>query len=336
MPLQSALQTVAEMRRFFCAALFGRAALIPASLRVENSSMNRRLLLFFALGALCLAGCEQSKPPTPEGLRQIRLRTATGTLDTKLEARSQPSPARAGQISIWDFKVFDIHDKPDGARTEWKFFSALPQSSADQGTTDVLMNAWLVSKDKTVFLPQKPAYKQYGSFITDWTIPKSGPYTLWVEYQPVVAKDELSSDDLKGSKTLPIEHAHWDFSVAGQGNSPALAPQMAVGADLKSVTQSIYSLDRSDYGARAPFRLAVQSEAFRLERRTKFLPKIESAQGQISDQSLVALSPDGKTLVHEVGAAPSLILGQKGVWRAWFSFSLDGKPYAAPMDLSVS
>jgi len=297
--------------------------------------MNRRSFLF-ALGcALCLAGCEQTRPPTAEGLRQIHLRTAGGTANTKLEARSQPSPARSEAVSIWDFKVFDKRDKPDGTRTEWKFFNALPQDSPDQGTTQVLMNAWLVSQDKSVFLPQKPAYKQYGSFVTDWTIPKGGPYTLWVEYQPVIAKDELSSDDLKGSKALPVEHAHWDFAAGGNGTPPALVPQIAVGPDAGSVTQSVYSLDARNYGTLAPFRLTLSSVAFQANRRAKFIPHI-AATGLISDQSLVAISPDGKSLVHAVGGTPSLTLPQKGVWRAWFSFSLDDKPYAAPLDLTVS
>jgi len=295
-----------------------------------------RCIPFLALGsALCLAGCQESPSPTPEGPQQIRLRTATGTANTKLEAKSQPSPARSEAISIWDFKVLDKHDKPDGTRKEWKFFNALPQDSSSQDNTQVLMNAWLVSQDKSVFLPQKPAYKEYGSFVTDWTIPKGGPYTLWVEYQPIVAKDELSSDDLKGSTTLPIEHARWDFSAGGNGTPPPLVPQIAIGPDAGSVTQSVYSLDSSNYGTRAPFRLTLSSVAFQANRRAKFVPHI-AATGLVSDQSLVAISPDGKTLVHAVGGTPSPILPQKGLWRAWFSFSLDDKPYAAPLDLTVS
>jgi len=297
--------------------------------------MNRCIPLLALSSALCLAGCEQTRPPTAQGLRQIHLRTARGTANTKLEARSQPSPARSEQISIWDFKVFDIHDKPDGTRTEWKFFNALPQDSSSRDTSQVLMNAWLVSQDKSVFLPQKPAYKQYGSFVTDWTIPKGGPYTLWVEYQPIVAKDELSSDDLKGSTPLPVEHARWDFAVAGNGTPSPLVPQIAIGPDAGSVTQSVYSLDSSNYGTRAPFRLTLSSVAFQANRRAKFVPHI-AATGLVSDQSLVAISPDGKTLVHGVGGTPSLTLPQKGVWRAWFSFSFDEKPYAAPLDLTVS
>ncbi len=308
----------------------------PLAARRNTSRMNRYFLGWATLGALCLAGCEQTRPPTPEGLKLIRLRTATGTHSTKLETKTQPFPARAGQISIWDFKVFDIHDKPDGTRTEWKFFNALPQSSSDKGVTEVLMNAWLISRDKTVFLPQKPVAKQYGSFMTDWTIPKGGPYTLFVEYQPVVAKDELSFNDLKKAPVLPVEHARWDFSVEGDASASALTPQIAIGADENSDTRTIYSLDPAGYGTRAPFRLNLLVVPLKANIRTTLDPKIRATGGQVSDQSLTALSPDGQTLVHEVGAAPSISLGQKGKWRAWFSFSLDGKPFAAPFDLNVS
>lgn len=297
--------------------------------------MNRFLGIVLP-GVLCLAGCEQTRPPTPEGLKLIKLRTAAGTVNTKLEAKSQPSPPRAGQISIWDFKVFDIKDKPDGTRTEWKFFKDLPQSSGDKGTTDVLMNAWLISRDQTVFLPQKPSSKQYGSFVTDWTIPKSGPYTLFVEYQPVIAKDELSFDDLKKAPALPIEHARWDFQVEGNGLAPALTPQIAIGADQKSDARTVYSLDSASYGTRAPFRLTIANLSFKANVRTTLDPKIGVTSGKAFDQSLTALSPDGHSLVHQVGATPAVTLGQKGVWRAWFCFSLDGKSFAAPLDLNVS
>lgn len=292
--------------------------------------MNRYLGIALS-GALCLAGCEQTKPPTPEGLRLIKLRTATGTKNTKLEAKSQPSPPRAGQISIWDFKVFDIRDKPDGTRTEWKFFKDLPQSSGDKGTTEVLMNAWLISRDKTVFLPQKPSSKQYGSFVTDWTIPTGGPYTLFVEYQPVVAKDELSFNDLQKAPALPVEYARWDFLVEG---NPSVVPTLRVASQNGLATA--YSVDANDYGTRAPISISLPATQLKANQKTMFSPQISGTSGTVSDQSLTALSPDGQTLVHEVGAAPSLVLAQKGAWRAWFSFSLDGKPFVAPLDLNVS
>lgn len=281
-------------------------------------------------GALCLVGCEQTRSPTAQGVKLIKARTATGTQNTKLETKTQPSPARAGQISIWDFKVFDRKDNPDGTRKEWKFFSALPQSSSDKATTEVLMNAWLISRDKTVFLPQKPSAKAYGSFMTDWTIPKGGPYTLFVEYQPVVAKDELSLEDLKERKILPVEHARWDLSIqgtAGAGSTLRVA--------VKNGKATAYSLDTSNYGARAQVSLSLPLVQLKNNQKTTLSAVINGASGTISDESLTALSPDGQVLVHEIGATPSLTLAQKGVWRAWFSFSLDGKPFAAPFDLNV-
>jgi hypothetical protein len=294
--------------------------------------MNRLFLgvATLSLGALCLAGCEQTRPPTPEGLKLIKLRTATGTRNTKLETKTQPSPARAGQISIWDFKVFDIHDKPDGTRTEWKFFKDLPQSSSDKGTTEVLMNAWLISRDKTVFLPQKPSAKQFGSFVTDWTIPQGGPYTLFVEYQPVVAKDELSFNDLKKAPALAVEHARWELNIEG---SPSVVSTLRVA--VKDGEATAYSLDASDYGASTAFSVSLPATQIKVNQRTIFHPQIAGTNGDVSEQSLTALSPDGQTLVHEIGATPSVTLGQKGVWRAWFSFSVDDKPFAAPFDLNV-
>ncbi len=259
------------------------------------------------------------------------MRTATGTHSTKLETKTQPSPARAGQISIWDFKVFDIHDKPDGTRTEWKFFNALPQSSSDKGVTEVLMNAWLISRDKTVFLPQKPVAKQFGSFMTDWTIPKGGPYTLFVEYQPVVAKDELSFNDLKKAPVLPVEHARWDLEVEG---NPSVVPALPVAT--KDGLATAYSLDAGNYGAPAQVSVSLPVVQLKVNQKTTLSPRVSGANGTVSDESLTALSPDGQTLVHEIGTMPSVTLGQKGKWCAWFSFSLDGKPFAAPFDLNVS
>ncbi|MBW3637172.1 MAG: hypothetical protein KY445_12025, partial [Armatimonadetes bacterium] len=166
----------------------------------------KRLIL--ATLPFLLSGCEQTRPPSPEALKKIAARTAIGTTLTKLEARSQPEIPRAGEVSIWDLKVFNIKDKEDGTRQEWKFFAPLPQAgskdSAASSTTEVLMNAWLISRDGAVFLPVRPSYKGYGSFVTDWTIPRPGPYTLFVEYQPAI----------KGEKALPIEMARWNFRVA--------------------------------------------------------------------------------------------------------------------------
>ena len=111
-------------------------------------------------------------------------------------------------------------------RQEWKHFAQIPQQPGTQITnTQVLMNGWLISKDGTVFLPQKPTYKAYGSFYTDWTLPRPGDYTLWLEYQPAVAQnEELSAAELmqrRASYNLPREIAYWDFKAVG-ANLPDL------------------------------------------------------------------------------------------------------------------
>ncbi|BCM92869.1 hypothetical protein IAD21_04753 [Abditibacteriota bacterium] len=297
--------------------------------------------IVWAVGFLALAGCEQTKPPTAEGLKLIAARTARGTVNTKLESKTQPSPPLAGNVSIWDFKVFDIADKPDGTRTEWKFFNALPQSSTDKSTTEVLMDAWLISKDRSVFLPQKPAYKQYGSFITDWTIPQAGFYTLWVEYQPVKAKDELNFRDIQKAKAglsfqhaqkepdLAVEHARWEVAVGGTATSRSLTPSEHGGAFV------VYSLDSNDYAAGTSLDVAIDPVKIISNQKTTFSTTINGATGTIGEQSLTALSPDGQTLLHDIGANPQLTFAQKGKWRAWFAFEVDGKPYVCPIDLVV-
>lgn len=153
------------------------------------------------IGLLALAGCEQAKPPTPEGLKKIEARTATGTKITKLEVRPQPEIPRAGQVSIWDLKVFDIKDKPDGTRTEWKFFVPLPNKTGS--ITDVLMEAWMTDSTGKTILQTQPSYKAYGSFLTDFKIPTAGKYTLWVRYQPS-----------QRGKVFPIETARKEIEVA--------------------------------------------------------------------------------------------------------------------------
>ncbi|RYX81892.1 hypothetical protein EON83_21870 [bacterium] len=288
--------------------------------------------IVFAVGALALAGCEQTLPPTAEGLKLIAARTAKGTKNTKLETKTQPSPPLAGNTSIWDIKVYDVVDKSEGIRKEWKFFNDLPQSSTDKTATGVLMNAWLISKDRSVFLPQKPAYKQYGSFLTDWSIPQSGPYTLWVEYQPVVARDELSFQDMKDkSKALEIEHAHWDVNVGGTAKAERpLTPSAHGGA------YGVYSLSSDDYSKSESMDVAINPEKALVNQKTKFATTISGATGTVADEAITALSPDGNTLLHGVSAMPQLTFAQKGIWRTWFTFSIDGKPYACPLDIQVN
>lgn len=309
-----------------------RSSTVALSVSHPRICLTERVKRFLALlSLLALAGCEQTRPPTPQGLKLIAARTAKGTVNTKLETKTQPDPPRAGQISIWDLKVFDIHDKPDKTRTEWKFFNALPQESTENATTGVQMKAWLISKDRSVFLPQKPNYKQYGSFVTDWTIPKSGFYTLWVEYQPVVAKDELSLQDLKKAPPLPIERAHWNVSVAGTStvNRP-VAPSEHGGAF------GTYSLDSNDYAHGAGMDVTFKSTKAKVGQKIMLHPQINGAQDTITEQSFTALSPDSNTLLHEVGPNAGLTFSQKGKWRVWFVYSVNDVPYVCPIDIDVT
>ena len=277
---------------------------------------------------MTLAGCEQARPPSPT---VVAARTATGTVATKFETKVQPEAPRAGSTSIWNFKVFDVQNKPDGTRKEWKFFKALPQSTTDKGTSQVLMNVWLISKDKDVFLPQKPTYGQYGSFLTDWQIPHAGQYILFAEYQPVVAKDELSPDDLKGSKALPVEHARWEVAVVGRASAvPNLSSAVPDGG-----LASPWSLDGDNYGTRAAFTVILAAPPLAANVPATLAAKLGGVQGEVTEQSVTALSPDAQTLIHAVGAAPQLTFPGRGVWRTWFAFRVDGKPFAASFDLTV-
>ena len=281
-----------------------------------------------ALLALPLMGCEQARPPSPA---VVAARTAKGTVATKFETKIQPEEPRAGSTSIWNFKVFDVKNKEDGSRKEWKFFKALPQSATDKGTTEVLMNVWLISKDKSVFLPQKPTYGQYGSFLTDWQIPHTGQYILFAEYQPVVAKDELSPDDLKGSKALSVEHARWEVAVGGMGGEGDWrTPAPASGNSTKA-----WTLDGDGYGDPAPFTVSLAAPPLAANVPATLAPKLGGVQGEVTEQAVTALSPDSRMLLHAVGAAPRLTFPSKGVWRMWFTLRVDGKPFAASFDLTV-
>ncbi len=288
------------------------------------------------LAALCLlglAGCEQARPPSAA---VVAARSALGTKNTNFETKIQPNPPRAGETSVWDFKVYDKKNKPDGTRKEWKFFTALPQSSSDKSVTEVSMNTWLISKDRKIFLPQKPTYKAYGSFLGDWTIPQSGAYTLFVEYQPVVAKDELSAADFnKGSEILPVERGRWDVSVGAGAKNAGLTPKIQPG-EGGELRLNAWSLGSKSYGAPWPFQVLLVGPRLKLNEQARLSWQVSGVAGQVlSDQNFVALSPDGKTLVHVVGNRPQIKLSQRGRWHAWFSFSLDGQQFAAPIDLDV-
>lgn len=278
--------------------------------------MNKRFSLLLAL--LWLTGCEQARPPSAEGLKKILARTATGTVFTKLEARPQPEPPRAGEVSIWDLKVFRKQDKPDGTREEWKFFSPLPQPSDAATISDVLMQAWIVSRDGSVFLPVRPSYKAYGSFVTDWTLPRPGAYTLFVQYKP----------SEKG-KTYPTETARWNFEAA-PGTSK-LNPLPQTPHWTPSQNPAPITLHGEPDGEPAgtlsiaglPTK-AGQSGAVTLK---------NGPQGA-QNAELVAVSEGGQLLHFPAAPDGSFAVNfpRSAMYRVWASFTLNGAPYAAPLN----
>ena len=290
-------------------------------------------ILCAPLLALILAGCQPLRPPTPEGLKRIQARTAQGTVNTKLEARSQPEPAKAGNVSIWDLKIFDIKDQKNGMRQEWKNFAQLPQQPGTGiNNTLVLMNAWLISPDRTIFLPQKPAAKAYGSFVTDWTIPRPGSYELWVEYQPTVAQEELSMQEVltrKASYKLPREVAHWNFVATGE--SLEGAPAAAKVAAPRAAPFPVYDAK----GARTSDLVTLVPIAARAG-RPLILKWALANQAKLENPEIVAIAPDNSTLLHGIGTAPTLTFTKAGIWRVWFNYTRDEQSFAAPFVLEVA
>ena len=274
------------------------------------------------------------RPPTPEGLKRIQARTARGTVNTKLEARSQPEPAKAGNVSIWDLKIFDIKDQKNGMRQEWKNFAQLPQQPATEvNNTLVLMNAWLISPDRTVFLPQKPAAKAYGSFVTDWTIPRPDSYELWVEYQPTVAEEELSMKEVltrKASYKLPREVAHWNFVATGEPleGAPAAASKIAAPT---AAPLPVYDAK----GARTSESVTFAPIIARANRKLPLKWALAN-QAKLENPEIVAVAPDDSTLLHGIGAAPQMTFTKAGLWRVWFNYTRDGASFAAPFVLEVA
>ena len=282
---------------------------------------NRRTCLLVAL-PIFLAGCEQKKPPTPEGLKKIAARTASGTVTTKLEARVQPAIPRAGEFSFWDLKVFDIQDQEDGTRKEWAFFKPLPQPSSDATISEVLMKAWIISRDGRVFLPARPKYQGYGSFNTDWTIPRPGAYTLFAEYQPAAT-----------GKIYPVELAHWNFQVV-----PGKEAAKPLG-ERPHWTQTHNPLPITLRGAsdgEPAGTLSIENLPSRKgeTRATKIVAAPEGAQ----DMDLAALSSGG-TFLHfprNPDGTFAVNFPKSSTYRVWAYFTLNGAPYAAPINQVVS
>lgn len=281
------------------------------------------LLVLLPLGALFLAGCEGPRPPGPEELRKIAARTASGTRSTQLEARVHPVTPRAGEFSFWDLKVFDLKDKEDGTRKEWKFFNPLPQTSTDHTISTVQMNAWVISRDGKVFLPKRPKYQAYGSFNTDWTIPRAGKYTLFVEYQPAAS----------GKVLLPVEMAHWNFSVApGKSSEKPLdeAPNWSPTRNPVPIT-----VNGAPDGEPAGTLSIENLPAARGETKAVTLRDVPQGAEEIQ---LVALTEKGEFFHFARNADGTFPVSFKtpGMVRLWAHFTLNGVPYAAPLNQLIS
>ncbi len=282
---------------------------------------NRRILLLIL--PIFLAGCEGPQPPTAAMLHRMAARTATGTVNTKLEARVQPEIPRAGEFSFWDLKVFDIQDKPDGTRVEWKFFNDLPQTSTDATISEVLMKAWVISRDGHVFLPARPKYQAYGSFNTDWTIPRAGKYTLFVEYQPRQS----------GKIVFPMEMARWNFRVASGKSSEK--PVRDTPYWLPTHNPIPITLGGAPDGEPAG---TLRIENLPTNAKEMRAVSIKGAPAGAAGMELVALT-EGGTFSHFArnpdGTWP-VSFAESGLVRIWVYFTLNGALYAAPINQSVS
>ena len=301
-----------------------------------SHAMNKSLPL--ALALLVVAGCQPTRPPSPAAQKLIDEQTATGPVHTKIQARPFTYPVKAGEPSFWDIKVFDRKDKENGLRQEWKHFAQLKQQPGTKiNNTQVLMNGWIISRDGTVFLPQKPTYKAYGSFYTDWLIPRPGEYTLWLEYQPSVAhEEELSMQELvnrKASYNLPREFAHWDFKAVGealkgaplQAKAPVWNPSSTPSTPLPTYNSK---------GVQVGIPVLVKPVEARVGQAVKLDWVVKG--DPIGRPEIVAIAPDKSTLLHGIGTAPTMTFTVPGEWKIWFNYTRGEQSFAAPYSLRVA
>ncbi len=296
-----------------------------------------RISLVFPLLLVAVAGCEPHNPPSPAALKLIKSQTLIGPVNTKVRAKPFTYPVKAGELSFWDIKVFDIKDKPDGLRQEWKHYAQLPQQpDTTINNTQVLMNGWIISKDGKVFLPQKPTYKQYGSFYTDWTLPRAGDYTLWLEYQPAVAQnEELSAAELmnrRASYNLPREVGYWNFTAIGNS-----LPNLKVDTDDSAhISNGLPLKTYNNKGERVAEDVTIQRIAARVGQKTRMTWALPSGAAPIENPEIVAIAPDNSTLLHGIGASPEMTFDVPGDWKIWFNYTRGEQSFAAPYVLKVA
>ena len=293
----------------------------------------------FALLLVAVAGCEPHNPPSPAALKLIKAQTLIGPVNTKVRAKPFTYPVKAGEQSFWDIKVFDIKDKDStGLRQEWKHYAQLPQQpNTTLNNTQVLMNGWIISKDGTIFLPQKPTYKQYGSFYTDWTLPRPGDYTLWLEYQPSVAQNEdLSMGELmtrRASYNLPREVGYWNFTAIGNA-----LPNLKIDTDNSvHISNGLPLKTYNDKGERVADDVTLGSPVVaRVGQKTRLQWALPSGAAPIENPEVIAVAPDNSTLLHGIGAAPAMTFDMAGDWKIWFNYTRGEQSFAAPYSLKVA
>ena len=296
-----------------------------------------RLALLLAPALLILAGCEPMRPPSPAAQKIIDAQSLKGLHSTKVQAKPFTYPVKAGETSFWDIKVFNVKDKPDGLRQEWKHFAQIPQQPGTKiNNTQVLMNGWIISKDGTIFLPQKPTYKGYGSFYTDWTLPRAGDYTLWLEYQPSVAhNEELSAAELinrKASYNLPREVGYWNFKAVGKS-----LPNLKIDNDNSVHVSSGLPLKTYNHrGERVKDDVTIQQTSARVGQKLRIPWALQSGAPPIENPEIVAIAPDRSTLLHEIGASPAMTFDAPGEWKIWFNYTRGEQSFAAPYSLKVA
>lgn len=316
-----------------------RVAIAPLGARL-NLPMPRfsRISLVLPLLLVAVAGCEPHNPPSPAALKIIKAQTLIGPVNTKVRAKPFTYPVKAGEMSFWDIKVFDIKDKPDGLRQEWKHYAQLPQQpDTTLNNTQVLMNGWIISKDGTIFLPQKPTYKQYGSFYTDWTLPRPGDYTLWLEYQPTVAQNEdLSMGELmnrRASYNLPREVGYWNFKAIGASlPTPSYSEVLSAKPPKGSISTEVFN----DKGGRTSEVVFFENPSARVTQKSILKWSVSGANGAIENPEIIAIAPDNSTLLHGIGPSPEMTFDVSGDWKIWFNYTHGEQSFAAPYVLKVA
>ena len=199
------------------------------------------------------------------------------------------------------------------------------------------MNGWIISKDGTIFLPQKPTYKQYGSFYTDWTLPRPGPYTLWIEYQPAVAHNEdLSMGELmtrRASYNLPREVGYWNFTAVA-----ASLPDLKIDTDDSSHPSNGIALKTyNNRGERVKEDVTLGALiSARVGQKLRIPWALQSGAAPIENPEIVAIAPDNSTLLHGLGASAELTFLRAGDWKIWFNYTRGDQSFAAPYVLKVA